>query len=395
MTRSLTMTLLLALAFACSAGERREQPTALRTTIDTVAGVGHVTNSGVPPMWRLERVLTLGSVGGVGAPAPDEFGRIASAVLGPDDRVYVADQMNSEVVVFNRDGSFAFRFGRSGKGPGEFGGLYSLAWVHDTLLALDFGAGRVAMFDAQGQWLGQRRHSGSISGSPSVLRLYQTGDDEAFAWSILPGSNGLRRVFIRHTAAESADTLTQLDWNPDITPTVLCDHPNGAISFFDIPFQPTLLQRPAPGPLIAAVETGAYRIAFVGMGGDTVRVVERTAEPVPTTEAEWNEGLAEYREFRDENPGVSCQPRGLERPSVQPPVRDMLVDTSGRLWVEAVTLDGPFWEVFDLRGVLVGRVRLFPRNDQTAPYITHDHIVAVESDSLGVQTVSVYEFGGS
>lgn len=383
--------LLSALVVGCGSHDHSEQPTAVRTDIDTVAGVERITNSGVPPTWRLERQLTVGSVGSMGEPAPDEFGRVASAILGPDDRVYVADQMNSEVAVFEQDGSLALRFGRDGQGPGEFGGLYSLAWVKDTLLALDFGAGRVAMFDAQGGWLGQRRHSGSITGSPSLLRLYQTDDDEAFAWSLHPTPHGSRRMFVRHTPAAADDTLWQLSWDPSVNPYVRCDHPGGAISFWDIPFQPTFLQHPARGLLIAAINTDEYRVVYVGKEGDTVRVVERALEPVPTTAAEWDEGLREYRAFRDDNPGVPCEPRSLQRPDVKPPVRDLLLDPSGRLWVEAITLDGPFWEVFDPPGILVGRVPPFPRGDRTAPSITDRHIVAVHTDSLGVELVTVYE----
>jgi hypothetical protein len=391
LNRLMASVLLPALLLACASQEREAQPLAVHTEIDTIGGVEHVRNSGIPSTWRLETKLTLGSVGSVGEPAPDEFGRVASAILGSDDRLYVADQMNSEVKVFDSDGSLVLEFGRSGKGPGEFGGLYSLAWVSDTLLALDFGAGRVAMFDRHGGWLGQRRHSGSITGSPALLRLYQTADDEAYAWSLHPTPTGIRSMFVRHTPAAAEDTLWQLSWNPKTNSYVQCDSPNGAIHFWDIPFYPTFLQHPAQGLLIAAVTTDAYAVAYLRNGGDTVRVVERVGAPVPTTAAEWDEGLKEYREFRDENPGVPCEPKRLQRPEYKPPVHDMLLDSVGRLWVETETLDGAFWEVFDRGGILVGRVPVFPRGERTAPYITEDHIVAVATDSLGVESVTVYE----
>jgi DNA-binding beta-propeller fold protein YncE len=42
--------------------------------------------------------------------------------IGPDDRVYVADQTNRRVQVFDKDGKFVAKFGEYGTGPGQFGG---------------------------------------------------------------------------------------------------------------------------------------------------------------------------------------------------------------------------------------------------------------------------------
>ena len=47
----------------------------------------------------------LGSVGGTGEPAPDEFGMVPSVAVGPDGDVWVADAMNRELRVFAPDGS--------------------------------------------------------------------------------------------------------------------------------------------------------------------------------------------------------------------------------------------------------------------------------------------------
>ena len=59
--------------------------------------------------------------------------------------------------------------------------------------------------------------------------------------------------------------------------------------------------------------------------------------------------------------------------------------------MEAITLEGPFWEVFDVSGRLIGRIPVFPRGERTVPYITEDHLVAVVVDSLDVESLTVYE----
>ena len=392
-TRRTALALLSSLLVACGSEDAGVTATGVRTEIDTVSGIERIRNFGVPPTWRLEKLLTIGSVGTLGEPAPDEFALVTSAIWGPGDRVYVADGTNAEVKVFDLNGSLALRFGRHGEGPGEFGSLYSLAWMGDTLLGLDLGVGRLALFDMQGQWLGQRRLSGSVSGSPADLRLYQTGDSEAYAFSLHATPNGIRSMLVRHTSTSSDDTLWLLPADDEDTPSyVICRHPSGAIGFMDIPFAAKLLQHPAQGKLLAVVRTDVYRIAYLNSDGDTIRIVERALQPVPTSAEEWNDGLKEYREFRERYGGASCQPSMPQRPDLQPPVRDMHLDPAGRLWVEAVTVDGPYWEVFAPPGILIGRIPVFPRSDRTVPYFAQRHVVAVSTDSLGVQLISVYEF---
>ena len=48
--------------------------------------------------------------------------------------------------------------------------------------------------------------------------------------------------------------------------------------------------------------------------GNWVASIERVTGTVPTNKAEWDVGLSEYHDFRDDNPGVSCEPRTLRRP---------------------------------------------------------------------------------
>ena len=42
--------------------------------------------------------------------------------MSPDGRVYVADQTNRRVQVFDRDGTFLFKWGEYGTKEGQFGG---------------------------------------------------------------------------------------------------------------------------------------------------------------------------------------------------------------------------------------------------------------------------------
>lgn len=71
----------------------------------------------------------------IGAPDGDErylFGEIADVALSRGgDTVFVLDRMERHVKAFTRDGRYLFRFGRRGKGPGEYEdpiSLVTLPW---------------------------------------------------------------------------------------------------------------------------------------------------------------------------------------------------------------------------------------------------------------------------
>jgi len=373
-------------------GQQTADAPALSTHIDTVAGVMRVSNTGTAPERQLRPVLTVGSAGALGEPADDEFGRITSVGLSPSGDLFVADQLRSEIRAFGPDGQLKLVIGRRGQGPGEFLALYSLAWVGQTLLALDYGNGRIARIGADGSWLGQYAAPGRVSGPATMLRLYAVGPGEVYAWSLVAEPEGGRRTYVRYGPSGIESAIPQAVWPANDRSHIVCRRP-GEISFFDIPYAPTFRQHPAPGNRIAVVWTAEYRIAFLSAEGDTVRIVERTHTPVPLSAVEWHAVSEAFRSFRDERPGASCEPRSPSKPDVKPPVKDLLFDVQGRMWVEVTSAGGDRWEIFDPEGALLFSLPAFRRSDDLAPFLGRRHLAYVTADSLGVQRVHVSQFG--
>ena len=82
--------------------------------MDTVGGVVHVTNIGTPAEWRLTQVVSIGPKSLTEQETPNEFGRVSAVALGPNETVFVADIVNSEIRVFGLDGAHIRTFGREG-----------------------------------------------------------------------------------------------------------------------------------------------------------------------------------------------------------------------------------------------------------------------------------------
>lgn len=375
----------LALA-ACGTDAPREGAMVLTTRVDTIGGVVVVRNEGAPPGWSVEEIFTLGSVGDLGASGPEEFGRISSVVADGEENVYVADGQAREIRVFGPDGSFQRTLGREGRGPREIGDLYSLAWLGDTLAVLDPRNARVGLF-ADGAWAGSWRWQ-PLTGD---VRWMRAGDGEAYVRVLRNLRGAAERVYVRHTSTGPADTLSAPRWPEEARP-VVCDRPDGGISFFDVPFAPKFVYAFAPGGELAVVSGGEYRIAFLSAAGDTVRVVERAYSPAPVSDAEWEEGLRPYRELRERVPGARCEGE-MARPAEKPAIRHLLFDGGGRMWVESTTSEGFAWDVFDGEGRLLGSLPAPRRQERVPPYVRGSRLYLVDSDSLDVQYVRAFQVG--
>lgn len=357
------------------------------TRVDSTGAYPVVGNAGEAPSWTIALIGSVGSVGLSGEPASDEFGRVSSVTPGPDGTVWVADQMNDRIKVFRPDGSLQLEVGGEGQGPGEYSAIYSIAWLGSRLLVLDLGNGRIAELSESGEWLGTRRAPGRISGSPSMLRFYPVSDTSVVQWSLETVEGEALRVWAQHGLEGVVRTWPQLVWDPPEETTVVCDRPDGVISFFSIPFSGQVLRHPARSGASYGAWSADYRFALLGLGGDTIRVVERDWPSIPVTDEAWAEGTAEFSEFREEWPGADCTPRGMSRPTRQAALQNLLVDTDGRVWVEAVGPGGSLWEIFSTEGRLIGSVPGFSYDDRVAPAIRGDRIAWANTDSLGVQRV--------
>lgn len=358
----------------------------LTTTVDTTAGVVHVRNAGEPPRWGLEQTLDLGSIGSVGEPAPDEFGRITSVLADADGNVYVGDSQAATIRVFSPDGRLLRSIGRSGSGPGEFGTVYPMAWAGDTIAVLDPGNARIATFTRGGEWAGSWRWQ-PLTGD---VRFLPGGRGEAWGQgSRRVGERG-ETVFVRYTAAGPQDTLVAPQW-PDALQPIVCPNPaDGSISFFLVPFAPKLVSAMTPGGHWAIAPSAAYRIAITTPAGDTLRIIERQHQPALITDAEWDAETEEFRTFREEVPGARCDGE-MTRPEFQSAIRHITFDDRGRMWVEATSDAGEQWDVFESDGRLLGTLSAPERNaERVQPYVRNDHLYLVRTDSLDVQHVGVY-----
>lgn len=289
-----------------------------------------------------------------------------------------------------------------GSRNGEFQTLSSLAWAGDLLLTLDPMQGRVGEWSGQGEWLGQRRTRGRITGWPGP-RFYPVGRDELYRQAL--GSSyetsfgtALRSLYVGlNSRGATGDTLPEL---PDAsTSAIFCQSAEGILRGFTIPFAPSLLQHPGRGGVMYSALTSDYRIAVTrNHGADTVRLIRRPLPAEPVTDAEWEERTRDFEEWRAENRSAECEPSGPTRYATRPILGPLYIATDGKLWVLVRRADSDLWEVFDAAGRLLASVPAPPHKATgVAPaFGPSDHLLTIRRDSLDLDHVDVWrlERGG-
>ncbi len=362
----------------------REAENSLVVWTDTVGVVPRVTSRGTPPEWTLHLDARIGSL----VDAPSSFGQIRSVVLDRESNIFVADVVARTIVVFDSNGAYVRTIGRKGAGPGEFEQPYSLGWLGDTLLVLDFRNARIGKFSRTGEWLGMWRWQ-PLTGGEIQLRNGSLSD--AYAPVMVGSFDSGTLGYLHITPTGIADTMLMPRAPVEVPSGPVCKYPNdGGIEFFGIPFGPELQVSGGRDGSLLVGWSATYQIAQVDPRADTVRLTRRLRDPIPIDDDEWEERTRRYRNIKTEYPGTVCEPDGQPRPPAKPAFRWFGLDDVGQLWVEVYSDDGFRFEVFDSSGALIGSMPAPHRDSRITPYVGQDRVVVVTRDTLDVHYVEVY-----
>jgi hypothetical protein len=371
-----------ALVAGCAGGERSGSDA--RVTIDSSGAYPVVRSAGQAAAWGAELMATIGADSG----ETDDFGNVRSVLLDSAGNVTVLDHSFVQLSEFDSTGAPRRRIGRKGEGPGEYLTPYSIARIDESLFLLDPGSSRMTRLDSTGAWSAQwtvERLTGGYH-----LRLHRTPPRGFWATDFSAGPDGRsRRTFVRYLVDGPRDTVPA--HTPQLSSLVArCDRPDRGISFFGPPFGATPLVIPdADGNQVTGITT-AYRLYLLNAAGDTLRSIEREADPAPITDAEWEEALEEFRDFKQQWPTAVCTRESWDRPAGKPPVQWIFHDDEGQLWVEVLTSSGLQYDIFGPDGALRATVRGLPASDEVDPSVVAGRIAFAVKGEDDTRAVRVY-----
>lgn len=341
----------------------------------------------------------------IGAAASGEpLWRIWDCERAPDGRIVLLSRGPPTVLVYDAGGTHIASLGQEGQGPGEFESPRDIALAPpDTVLVLDRDAIEVYLLD--GTFLGSESLRDRDYSIPDVGRATPT--------SLAPNRSILARVLVPRAGPPVGMQ------RPDQYLAVL---PPGGESPVLLGSYPALEQQRLPGDMggnvvppyardsrwavgtspdaqFLAADQDRYEISVFNARGALRRVIRRDYEPIAVRDS-WVE---DWKEEQRGTPWVARRPAAHERAWTQMPIHeyvqalDMIAaDTAGNIWVLRPNPEGdPFFDVFGPEGRFLGKVGV-PSGyaESRRPWIGTSHFMGVWTDSLGVETVRLYELTG-
>lgn len=384
---------LLAVAFALTLAGCSGHPRGNQVQVTDSAGVRVVTNTSVSaPEWTLtaDPLLDLGKVEGGG---PEQFFQVVGARRLANGNLLVVNAGSREIRIFAPDGSFLRSFGRSGKGPGEFG-FPGPPWrVHgDSLAFWDYRMQRLAVFDSAGSF-------------GRFLALQQPIINPVPV-AVLPDTRMVLRSDVLDMSSSTTFKMMDMDFfliGPagqvvDTLPTQplgefgqVGDESGG---FVGSPlFSPQTQGTWAPDGYWVGTKMQEEVLRY-SYSGQLTMVVRWPARDRTIAAGDADLEVERYLDGVPEDRRASMKKLYRQSPvAKQFPAYGLIwTDTLGDLWVqdyERPDHTGPStWRVVDPGGALVGVVHV-PEDDRLVD-AGEDYLVTVHSDDVGVEHVRVY-----
>lgn len=341
--------------------------------------------------WPAERAWRLSFAGRIGAAnASDDaaFGRVVDVTLDVLGRVWVADDMQKQLKVFERNGTLVRSIGRKGGGPGEFQAIAGFDWSPDgQLWVLDAGNVRFAVYDTAGQLITtQPRVSGvTVAPWPGGFDrhgyLADTGNRREIGGqtvaSLVRFSPGMR----------SADTLRLPPLKEQFFGEIRSgDARTQRVKQAPVPFTGTQIWGMDPEGFAWTAVTDQYRLERRAFDGTVERVVELQNKPRRVSRADKERILENYGWF--EQSGGRLDPSLI--PDHHPHLHNFFFDDGGHVWVLPTYFRGerPQLDVFNLDGRFLGQVQApVPFLSRPTPAVRGEWVAAIARDDDGVDSV--------
>ena len=343
-----------------------------------------------------------------------DFYRIVGVARLPDGGTVVADGGNQTISVYGAAGELSHRFGRAGKGPGEFTSLAHVTTQGDTILAVDhplMGIARLQSFHSSHGLAGvvTVRPVGEPAPvavidvvSPSALLVSRGGARVLKPEMIPPKGVVVRRTEVWGVLDIGADSQV-VNW--------LGEFPGNSYYSYELPpgfpvrrgmgaytLGPSAGVR-SSGQRIWIGDTGTGLLKILDGGGSLVTQVEFPLPPRPFDEAALETARAAElaragtsgvaQEYAKRMLSALYSPELL--PATAPRFGRMTAGPDGEMWVECfseIPTAAHCGVVFDPAGRAIAQATIPAGLELQAVDMTR--LIGVRTDSLGVQRIAAY-----
>jgi len=242
------------------------------------------------------------------------------------DNVYIEDDSDMAVKVFDAQGRYLRTIGRKGDGPGEFAQIADLAILpNSSLMVTDFEARRTSFFSPAGQFLS------SFPWNKFYSRVYLVTDSSCTVNENVYSEKGNEReLWVKTIDFKGEDILS---FGKFMFPESKTLRQGNMTMGTTVPWSPSsVFAGDNKNQWLYHSLNDKYLIEVYDRKGRLFRKIDRPYELVPVTDEDINQIKSRYAD-RPDSPFAKLI-KEMEIPKVKTVTERMLVDSEGNLWVE-------------------------------------------------------------
>jgi len=292
--------------------------------VETIDGVTYVHNPATP----LHPGRTVAFEEDFTFKEKDEAGEIriykpGRFIVDSQGNVFVQDNSDMAIKVFDAQGKYLRAVGRKGSGPGEFGQIADMAILPDgRLLFTDFETRRTSLFNRDGQFLS------SFQWKKFFSQVYLV-TDSSYTVADMVVSERARELWVKTIDFNGEEILTFGKFSyPEFKMLQ-----QGEITFStSVPWSPqSVFAGDQKRQWLYHCLNDKYVIEVYDSQGKLFRKIDRPYEPAPVTSADTAEFMSRFKD-RPDSPFAKMA-KEMELPKVKTVTDRMVVDSEGNLWV--------------------------------------------------------------
>jgi len=270
--------------------------------------------------------------------------------------IYISDDKDPGIKVFDPEGRPVRMIGSKGEGPGEFQHVTSIAFLPDgRLLALDSILNRISLFDPEGRFIGSHQWAMLVLGTSREIYFVTDSFYVREVTTVGPGKDPKTwpKTWRRHLRIASFDfsgkeVLSFGDFEARQSGFVI-----GRFSFSLPFFVYSILAGDRLNRRLYHCLNDRYLIQVFDEKGKVIREIDRPYERRRVTQEDWKAYLDSFETTAENRSAIE---KNAAKPDLKPVTPYMIVDDFGRLWLQLheSKKDGEriltAFDVFDDRG---------------------------------------------
>jgi hypothetical protein len=358
---------------------------AAQAKVETIAGVTYIHNPATPlhpnKTVTFEEELTFKDTDETGEVRLFKPGRFAADTQG---NIYVEDNSDMAVKVFNAEGRYLRAVGRKGSGPGEFENIGYLSFLPDgRLVVTDYGNRRTSFFAPDGSFLT------SFPWKKSFSQVYLTTDSTLTVEEAIFSENKPERLIKTiDLSGEEIQSFGSFHY-PEMK-TLRMGNVGVTTS---VPWTPSSIFAGDQGrQWLDHCLNDKYLIEVYNQQAKLIRKIDRPYEPAAVTSQDIDKLKSRFA-GRPDSPVAKLYEQ-MEFPKVKTVTDRLIVDSAGNLWLETneVKKEGEkeptAYDVFNADGFYDARVWLEARPELFANGKMYR---MVEDETTGMRRLKRYK----